>query len=314
MKQTVFLKRAACLLLAILASLSLAACGTESKAPESTAPVTHAYDPAADGEPGELCVIFYGKGEDTAGHDLSVWDRELISSHKDDSAPETASIELMGKTFEGKYSYSAVFYPATHLSHVYTGEFGGFAISAETGGIDSFHASYAETEKKTGEDECSARADAVAGRFIDTAQYVREEAEIETGYYYTYVKYVEGLPTSDKFGVGISFYGGGITAIGASLYGTIDVTDELCRAVRRLKQGDADAAIKAKVESRYLGEYEMSYDELSVALLPDGTPTLMTTVEVSVSEKDVVDGESYFYPHTSAYDAYIFETASPSGE
>ena len=125
MKQTVFLKRAACLLLAILASLSLAACGTESKAPESTAPVTHAYDPAADGEPGELCVIFYGKGEDTAGHDLSVWDRELISSHKDDSAPETASIELMGKTFEGKYSYSAVFYPATHLSHVYTGEFGG---------------------------------------------------------------------------------------------------------------------------------------------------------------------------------------------
>ena len=302
------MKHTVCLFLALCLTFALFACGKndgDQTPTEQSAPVTRAYDPETDGEAGELEVIFFG--EDVDRHGLSVWSRSAITDHKDDSAPETASIVLMGKTFEGTYESSAVYYPATHLSHYYKTDFGGFSVNAETGAIDSFHASYAETEKTLSLEQCRSRADAVAETFVDLSQYEVDVMEDETSNYFTYTKRVEGLETNDKLGVGISIYGGGITALGASLVGSFEVTDDAASAVRRLKSADADSAIKEKVDARFEGEYTMGRDDFSVIFLPDGTLALMTQIEVSTTRSDVADGETYFYPHTSAYDAFVFE-------
>ena len=300
------MKRALCIFLALFAAAALFAC-SQKQDTDNSGLVTHAYDPAVDGEAEELIAIFYGEGEDSAGHDLSIWSRALTEFHKDDSAPQTASIELMGKTFEGNYSYSAVYYPAAHLSHYYKGDFGGFSVNAETGAIDSFNASYEETEKTLSAEACRARADAVAAQFIDLGEYIAETTESENRYFFTYTKYVEGLPTNDKLGVGISVFGGGITTLGTSLVGSFEVNEETERVVRRLKNADLGSAVKAKIDGRFSGEFEMSMDDFSVICMPDGVIAMMTTVEVRQMVKDVADGESYYYPATSAFDTFIFE-------
>ena len=291
------MKKIACILLALALSLSLAACGKGgSDGSGGTLSETAAYDPETDGDIGALAVVFWGDGEDTAGLDLSLWTRDMVTDHTEKGAPETASITLMGRTFEGRYAYSATFYPATHISHYYKGDFGGFAVNSETGAIDSFNAAYAETEKKIGAEQCRKRADAVAETFSELSDYTVSETERETDIYYLYTKNVEGLPSSDTFGVGISFYGGGITVLGSSLAGSVASTEENFSAARRLRSAIADAedAIKAKIAGRYTGEYDMMIDDFSLACLPGGKLALKTTVEVTVQVADDYDDETYY--------------------
>ena len=307
------MKRVLCIIIAAAALLAFVSCAKSGdEAPkDTTAPETEitAAEPA-------LHVIFHGDGEDTDGKDLSVWARDLISSHKDDSAPETATVDVLGKEFTGNYAYSAVFYPATHLSHLYRSEYGTFAVNAETGALDAFNVGYEATEQTVTADECAEMAKSAAGRFINVDEYTLEVTQADEennrpNHVFRWTKYVDDVPTNDVFSISLSMYGGGIAAIGCSLVGSFDATEENISAVRRLKSADCEGEIKAKIAERFEGvDYDLWIDDYSAICLPDGTPALMTTAEVSRNEMDVADGETYFYPHTSAYDVFIFEGAA----
>ena len=304
------MKRALCLIIAAIMLLCAAACG-EGGTPEDTAPVTEEAGVAVD-----LHVIFHGEGEDADGRDLSAWDSELLTAHKDESVAKEATVNVLGKDFTGQYSYSAAFYPATHVSHVYTYEYGSFAVNADTGALDSFNAGYEKTEETMSADECSLKALEAAKHFINVDEYRLEvtEGDAETmrpNHVFRWVKYVDETPSADVFSIGISMYGGGIGSIGCSRIGLFDASEANVRAVRRLLNADFEAALKAKIAERFEGvKFDLWIGDVEAICLPDGTPALMVRVEVSRNEVDVADGETYYYPHTSAYDAFVFEGAA----
>lgn len=306
------MKRTLCIILILLFALCLFSCEKKEPSDPPASSVT-TEDP---GEATALTVIFYGSGEDTAGKDLSAWDPGLVSSHKDENAPETFEIDVLGKKFDGEYVYSAVFYPATHLTHCYKGKYASFTVNAETGKLDSFIASYQKTEETVSAEECEERAREAAKVFINIEDYKLEVIEADpennrTEHTFTWTKYVDDMPTNDKFSISLSIYGGGIASIGCSLVGSFELTDENVRAVRRLSKADANAALSEKIEERYSGiEHDVFVGEYSAITLPDGTVALTTRAEITRNETDEADGETYFYPHTSAYDAFIFESGS----
>ena len=273
------------------------------------------FDSVEDvGVASDVSVFFFGEGEESAGKDLSVWDYDLRSAHKDESAPATAEVNVLGKVFTGTYSYSAVYYPATHLSHQYATEYGSFSVNAETGALDAFTVGYEKTDETVTVEECRERATEAAKKFINIDEYTLDVTEADpdsnlTSHVFRWTKYVDDVPTCDVFSIGLSIYGGGIASIGCSLVGSFEATEENVRAVRRLKNADLEGILKAKVAERFDGvEYELWWDDFSAACLPDGTVTLKTKAEIARNEVDEADGETYFYPHTSAYDTYFFES------
>ena len=292
------MKRALCLIIAAIALFASASC-------KKSVPVERF---------GGLCVVLRSEGEDTAGKDLSIWNRDNSSSHTDESAPKTAKVNVLGKEFSGEYVYSSVFYPATHLSHVYKTEFGSFAVNANTGALDAFNASYEKTDETLTVDDVEAMAKEAAGHFINVDEYRLEVTEADpdndrTSHVFRWTKYVGDVPTKDVFSIGFSVYGGGIASIGCSLVGTFDASEENVAAIGRLLEKDTESAVREKAAKRFAGEnYELWIDdEVSAVCLPDGTPALMTFIEVSRNERDVANGETYYFPHTSAYDVFIFE-------
>lgn len=304
------MKRVFCLILAALTLAALISCGKDGASAPDTAADSEDVGTASD-----LHVIFYGKGEDTDGKDLSAWDLDLVDSHVDSSAPKSAEIDVLGKKFTGEYAYSAVFYPAAHLTHCYNMEFGTFAVNAESGKLDAFNIGYEKTEELSTVEECTERATEAAKRYIDVDDYTLSVAQADpdngrTSHFFTWTKYVAGVPTNDVFSIGISVYGGGISSIGCSLVGAFEANEQNERAVRRLKDADVEGPIKAKIAERFDGvDYDLWIGEPTAACLPDGTVTMTAKVEVSRNEIDEADGETYFYPHTSAYDAYVFEAS-----
>ena len=319
------MKRLLCLALAAIMLAALISCTDSENAgkPDTAsgtvgAGVADATDEAYTGDVGAataLRVMFYGEGEDTEGRELSVWSRDLISAHKDANAPKSASVNILGKEFTGEYQYSAVYYPATHLSHCYSTGYGSFSVNAENGALDAFNASYEVTEELASVDDCRERATEAAKQFINIDDYTLEVIEADpehnrTSHIFRWTKHLLDMPTGDMFSIGLSIYGGGISSIGCSLVGSFEATPDNVRAARRLMSADVETAVREKVAERFGGvEYDLWIGDLSVVSLPDGTVAIKTTVEVTRNESDVSNGETYYYPHTSAYDTYIFEDA-----
>lgn len=292
------MKRVVCFILALCTLCALVSCSTSTS--------------DSDGEAGPLKVIFYGSAPDTYGIDISIWNRSLLESHEDSSAPKNMEIELLGKKFTGEYQSSRVFYPATHLSHIYAGEAYTFSVNSETGEVDSFSTGYKETDKTYTADECREVARNAAERFIDMEGYTLTESEGDDRYYFLYRKYVEDMPSKDAINIGISKYTKGFCTLGRSLAGSFEVNDETRRSVRRLKAADKESVLEQRVQELFAGDsnYKWSHDEYVACTLPGGTVAFYTKVTVSTYMVDSADGEQYSYPSTSVFDAYIFETAS----
>ena len=172
-----------------------------------------------------LSIIFVGcnnkkltacfvKGENdnstnsVSANETDLWVTKNREYYTDKKILETVSVEFEGKTYTGKYSYSNVRFLTNYLTDNYVFEGGQFQIDAATGEFTAIAINWPlSKEKKITIEEGEKIAVSIVEKYVDTSEYSLYKYETEYNYQYAFQKMLNGVKTSEKIGVTLTFDG-----------------------------------------------------------------------------------------------------------
>ena len=228
-----------------------------------------------------------------------LWSRESRLNHYDDSAPKTATVTFMGKTYEGTYKDSKTVAYATYQNDRYIISDGGiwFELNHDTGELVSIILSKPEkTTDILSSEECRTIADNLVKQYIDSpiSDYnVTVDESEETSYYITYDKCCGKIKTNESIALLMSKYAGEIISFSTIMLNEYDL-DELKTLEKSFEDliKNSEEKISGKITSQYENDKkykECEIDSRMLCKLPDGGYGVVVNANVVFEEPADVD-------------------------
>lgn len=227
-----------------------------------------------------------------------LWSSESKLYHYDDSAPKTAAVTFMGKTYEGTYKDSNTIAYATYQNDRYTVADRGiwFYLNHDTGELVSIL--LPEPEEVTeilSSEKCRAISDDFVKQYIDSpiSDYNVTEDENESIYHVRYKKYCGIIETNESIALQVSKYTGEIISFNIIMLNEYDL-DELKTLEKSFEDliKDSEEKISGKITNQYKNDKKYKECEIGSPLLcklPDGGYGVIVNASVIFEEPADMD-------------------------
>ncbi len=154
--------------------------------------------------------------------DISVlWDSTYICV--DDTAPATMQIVFNGKVYTGTYTSSCLEYRNDYITHIYhfepTADYsydGEFYIHSQTEELIGFEANTL-SDGDWSQEDCLQKAEEIVSEYINVSEYNRTVKEVGRIYFIEYVKYYQGIQTSEHLYINLDKTGEVLLMLSAML-------------------------------------------------------------------------------------------------
>ena len=234
------------------------------------------------------------------------WSTESRTYHHDDSAPESATVIFMGKTYEGTYQKSKEFAYATYQNDRYIVSDDGiwFDLNHDKGKLVHIILSEPEeTADMLSSEECRVIADDLVKQYIDSSisDYIVtvDSGEEDTYCYITYDKYCGGIKTNESIALMVSKYGGEIFSFTTIMLNEYDL-DELESQEKSFNDliKNSEEKISGKITSLFGDDDKYKGYEINSRMLcklPDGGYGIVVDADISVETYTTreADGTTY---------------------
>ncbi len=144
-----------------------------------------------------LTAVIVGSEEDAN------WGEALLNYYNDPSAKKETEVTFDQSIYTGTYKHTQNELNATYAVHKYTfntDEYkGGFYVRSDTGELTGLYRMGHEDAGGKTVEECQKIADRMAGKLIDTDDYILSVTNLgdRGGYSYQYTKYIYEIPTNE---------------------------------------------------------------------------------------------------------------------
>ncbi len=224
--------------------------------------------------------IYDSAGSIAVRSESNIWKEENISTHEDETARETVSIEFNGKTYTGRYKESSIVGYNTYQTDRYDTGSVSFSIIHETGELaepEDPKEVYGAFSIEEGEEI----ANAIADDYIDADEYVLNTSILDIGTYYYYEKYIDGIKAWDSLTVGISRDGEVIYFCRSGAKG-VDANASIERFDDARSQEAGDKIIEKLDAITAKSNKEISYETINktVVGLEEGEIGIIYTIEI----------------------------------
>lgn len=225
--------------------------------------------------------------------DYDLWSYENCSFHKEESALQTMEVLFGGAEYKGVYDCSYVELHNTYTTHRYNMEDGWFAVNGDTGELVGFMFYDLETGDLERED-CAAVARKFAATLVDINQYQFSESFEESFYTCSYVRFLNGVETSERIDISVSTTGR-ITSFYSKMLGAFARVEEEDRVQQEKKltslvSAEAEKLVSEKIDKIYSSESRQhAVEKRKYVLLPDGNIAMVYDVGTKDST-DIGDG------------------------
>ena len=132
------------------------------------------------------------------------WHKEAYGEEDVLPAESRVTVEFRGAKFTGNYTESRDFGPWRKHIHEYSGNGCSFSINAQTGRLTNFSfepwgLAIKYLDDTASVEQCGKKAKEIAEQYIDTTLFELEYSQEYVYHNFTYVQYVEGKKTENKF-------------------------------------------------------------------------------------------------------------------